>query len=730
MRNKSKILILAIFSGSFFLFALYFKLSQIPLNWYVARDDGVITLSTARNLVDYGFIGVNPSGPIVEASSAPVQQFLYAGLYWMTHVGYLAYSRLQTYISYFAIGLLFFFFFRERPFRATFLSVIGALALSFFPSFYEWQASGMENAITNLLFLLSIFLLYETLKRGRINYLIGPAVLMLASLSRIEDIYHIGPLIFVFAIFWRIKHKNLNGFFLLGAFLALWLIFMLWRYYYFGQLLPNTAFAQDISVSDRLRWLFSLNIQHLYQSYLLSKKIFLHLGVWVGLIFFLVYLASEKNIGNNFLTLLCVSLIATALFNPFLFGPTRIDEVRTVSFVPLIMVLLIANWLYNAKSIRGSAFIGLALFPVVALAYTTTIPKPYYLGWSTIGFDDVRKTFIKLAKNNNINRPTISNSDLGVITWHKQFNDVDLGMLGSPIVARLRNGPELLDYLLNYAEPDFIEAHGAWVGRFCDSIFLSKEFSDNYIQYNTDYNIKAICAQQWNKMPLIIWERKKILNSSSSAERKLLNDLQIKFSVKTVKDEISQCYSINSGNPKRCMYIARTVYRFLPEIRRAGEFDKVLALFKFAPDRALLNGWKNPQSFNIILNSVYNDIYKIPDYPPSKLIPDGKNKFPPPFRIYYKEGVITYVKSKCKEKDIFGYFYLHVSYKKGGFDNMDFKFHKFGHILGDQTCIAIRNIPGNPISIATGRFGVVRDFGRDIKYRNFWGAEILIDKEY
>ncbi len=48
------------------------RLWRTPNSWWIARDDGVITLSHARNLVDHGTIGVSPGGDRVEGFSSPL----------------------------------------------------------------------------------------------------------------------------------------------------------------------------------------------------------------------------------------------------------------------------------------------------------------------------------------------------------------------------------------------------------------------------------------------------------------------------------------------------------------------------------------------------------------------------------------------------------------------------------------------------------------------------------
>jgi hypothetical protein len=62
--------------GCLFALILFLGTRNIPKNFYRIRDDGLITLSHAKNLIDYGFIGVNPSGERVEGYSAPVQFIL------------------------------------------------------------------------------------------------------------------------------------------------------------------------------------------------------------------------------------------------------------------------------------------------------------------------------------------------------------------------------------------------------------------------------------------------------------------------------------------------------------------------------------------------------------------------------------------------------------------------------------------------------------------------------
>lgn len=48
------------------------RLRSVPRRHWIARDDGIITLSHARNLADHGTVGVSPGGDRVEGFSSPL----------------------------------------------------------------------------------------------------------------------------------------------------------------------------------------------------------------------------------------------------------------------------------------------------------------------------------------------------------------------------------------------------------------------------------------------------------------------------------------------------------------------------------------------------------------------------------------------------------------------------------------------------------------------------------
>src|SRR5439155_20499196 len=128
-----------------------------PRDLYFVRDDGVITLSHARNLIDYGFIGVNPSGECVEGFSSPLHFAIFAVVYAITGSGYVMFSSIFPFVCDFLLGVVLFLVARELlksrslpSAVAMILAVIGAAFVVRAMSVTLWLHSGMENPLTQL----------------------------------------------------------------------------------------------------------------------------------------------------------------------------------------------------------------------------------------------------------------------------------------------------------------------------------------------------------------------------------------------------------------------------------------------------------------------------------------------------------------------------------------------------------------------------------------------------
>lgn len=584
--------------GLFFLAIFYIRYTFIDADLYQYRDDGVITMSVGRNIVDYGFVGVSPSGPIVEASSSPLQTLVYALAYLISDVGYAQYSWAQTYLTAFAIGLVFTAFFVQKPRAGLVIVGFSALGLSFFYPFFLWHASGMENALTHLFFLLSFFLLYRMVDKGRINYLyVLP--LFLATIVRIESVFYIALLLIFFSVYWFRFQKNLNGFFFSVLVGLLWLGFQWARFLYFGDILPNTAYAQGISVKSKLASFLAMDARYLSNSWHTALNIFDKQGWWIAFYALPIFFCTDRTKSSNFLLYAVLVMLCATLMGPFLFGGARIDIARTSTQMTLLIFLAIAFAVVNMSS-AGKRVVLIAIsFPLPFLLYSFSNMQPYYLGWSTSGFERVRLKFVQLSNENDISRPLVSNPDLGAMTWYKQFNVLDLGMLGTPEMAKLpSDGSAVRKYFFRYGLPDMIEAHGYWTKKYCGSIFLTEEFLRIYEAVDGGDSTTQWCKS--GNPAVRYWLRRDVKNGSQSAERQFLDSLQADLDVNKIKHEISMCKRTGAS----CDYIVRTTYKFIPELRRRHVFSDALALFSEPAERSLLSGWFDGQAHNAIIEAL------------------------------------------------------------------------------------------------------------------------------
>ena len=590
---KGQTFLTSLLGGLLFVLMFHWAYSDIPGEFYQTRDDGVITMSHARNLVDYGFIGVNPSGGRVEGYSAPVQLFLYAAAYAVTGIGYAAYSEAQTVAATFLLGALLTLFFQERKILTLGLTGMAAVFLTFLRPFLLWHGSGMENAVTHVLVLGAVLALISSIRRGRLHYWLTVPI-FLASISRIEGIYYIGPLLIVFGGFWLVAFRDWHGIRFSLMVLGLWVLFQSWRYLYFGDLWPNTAYAQNISVADNLRPWLSLNWKHLREAIPQADAMLDFHGGTAPLLAIPALLMLSRRRETVLLVLLLGVLVLTGAFNEEVFGPARIDPPRTTTHLAIVSALgifVFLRLLVLHRQIRWAT-------PAVAgiLMFGTNLVEPYQAGWS--GNDNAVQKTIDIAGSENLFRPTVANPDLGVMSWHKRFNVVDLGLIGSSLMMELPMQYRA-DYLFYYAVPDIIQMHHYWSCQYAD--FLSDpRFDERYTPIET--RVSSWTRQNCCATPEAltgIWVRTAVLKSSQSAERLLIDHMTIDLSIRRLREELEQCQSL-AARLHDCVYVARTAWRFLPEFRNLGQIDELEEIFatsRTAPfDLFLMTGFRDGQA--------------------------------------------------------------------------------------------------------------------------------------
>lgn len=237
------------------------RLSFAETGMWRWRDDAVITLSHARNLVEFGSIGVNPTGERVEGFSAPLQLlvsslgflfgpkeygplldvFAWAGV---AIAGGLVALIAYAYACAAEAGL------RRKVLAATSVALVaGVVALSSWTT-TGWLMSGMENPFV-LVLMLAVAAVVG-LRPGTAKLaLLGTGVALL-GMTRIEMPLMLVPLVIVLVVMARTRdgHSWLRSIgWVAGVPVGAWALLTLARFAYFGHLLPNTALVQGKGTS-------------------------------------------------------------------------------------------------------------------------------------------------------------------------------------------------------------------------------------------------------------------------------------------------------------------------------------------------------------------------------------------------------------------------------------------------------------------------------------------------
>ena len=583
----------AALGGVIFILFFYVAYAQIEPDYFQLRDDGVITLSHAKNWIDYGFIGVNPSGERLEGYSAPIQFFLFAIAYLLTGISYAPFIFWQTLICTFLLGVFFTLYFVDRPNFSIVASIVTAFGLSLCTAFIEWHGSGMENSITHVLLAGAVYCLYRFAKDRRIQFS-WTIIFFLASISRLDGLYHVLPILIFFAIYWSIFEKNAKGVYLVILFAVIWLLYQAWRYWYFGSLASNTLLAQHLNLEGRLEAIFTLQRWYFIDSLRLAKLIFINHAGYLLLLILPIACLSSWTRARAVLFGLSLLLILTACLNPLFFGETRLDPTRSTTQMAFFIFVALFCVMQGLKRIW--------LYPIIligALLFLRWMQLPsYYLCCGVSSFSPIGQEVADISRQENLNRPSFANPDLGMMSWYKRFNLVDLGMLGSPMFARLRQGPVLADYFFDFVAPDLIESHETWSCQYWQTLFSDPRFRERYLPIRETTVYYGSCKDK--PLPKGIWIRRDIKKGAFTAERELIDDLQKNLSLDRLAKELSNCQR-KSTDDRACTYVARTAYRFLPEYRRAGQVDHLKKIFEQSRtnifDHYLLSGYQNAQAY-------------------------------------------------------------------------------------------------------------------------------------
>lgn len=654
--------------GLVFLAVLGVAYSRIESINYEYRDDGVITMSHAKNLIDHGHIGVNPSGERVEGFSAPVQFWTYSLVYALFGTHFTDFADMQTLVCTFLMGFFFVGIFHKKWLAGLLVSVPAAWFMSLHISFLEWHASGMENAVTHALLFGVLFLLTKFLYEGRIA--MGWAVFIaLASLSRLESIYHIMPVMLVFVAFMKHEQGSWKGFRFVGLVLALWSLYHVWRLWYFGTLEPNTGAAQGISVGENLASSFKRAEGHVSYSISLGQEILQTHGGWWLLVLVPLFPFINWNPRRRWIFFAGMALVLTSFLNPFLFGPTRLDTTRSTTFLTPVLALVLAHILPGFALLkRRSLAIPLAAIMAFLLYVMTPslLVKPHYICCSILRYEEVAEAARDFGNENDLHRVNLATPDLGKISYLKEFNITDIGLLGSPLMAKMYRDKDMLEaYFLGFAQPDFIQIHEGFAKDY-GRLLIGEKFTEVYAPLETKRTEwLRVHAPDLGSLEEGYYVRRDLLKSSGSREWRLIQDMKAGIDPKRIEAELS--LAVDADDPAAHQYVVRSAFRFLPEIKQAGLYREVLDLFASTPsapyDQAVLSSGRNRSWIKDAGD--YLDAYlgpltrgrteRLVGKSPKKIYDEGRR------RVYIDEDrKMTFAFLRPANQDSFPKFHLHV----------------------------------------------------------------------
>jgi hypothetical protein len=578
-----------------------YLLSNIDQNWWQYRDDSIINLSGAKNFALSGTIGLS-YGSRVEAFSSPLNIALPILVYKLNpHLDFKEYLDLFVPFTLFLLALVMTwtlrkFFVGSRLDGAKIILINLAtysLAASSWTTF-GWLISGMENILCVVL----LVALIGTTATGPDSKYSTAIVIGLLGIARIEFFVLLVPIIVLITLNQITEKKKRLKF--LSVILVIWTMTHIGRLIYFGHILPNTATALGktltiasglylviqtlivltISIkperlSDRLRS-FKFLLAFFFLLVCISKA----QEVDYAGIYRLVFLASlisaaginllllSKSRTFTFHHLLAWSMVLMPLNHYVLFGPARLSAFR-IAVIFLIPIVLLGIILITERYSRNYSRIFVLLFLTVIAISAIVLSKIDYTRnlCCSINPSDtkIRSVADDYFPNVGEAKPKVivANPDIGKVSFTKEYVNLDLGLIGEPLLARIaRSTPELVEtYIVDYTSPDIFEVHGFWSCIY-EPVLNSEKFKTNWEvrwrgQVSNEFNVpqQLQCPE---KGVYTIWGKK--ISSKEDSLSVFLALGKAKPIIQRVNSEIQECLQIGEKN-YRCEYVARAILR-------------------------------------------------------------------------------------------------------------------------------------------------------------------------
>ncbi len=381
--------------------------------------------------------------------------------------------------------------------RDSAVPIIAMLCLAADGSFALWAVSGMETSMFAFLILAAITLYVWEWKNDKPGFLSG-AVLGLAAMTRPEGLLVLVVIVIHQALARLALQRRLitaADVARVGTFAAIYLPFFLWRYYYYGFLLPNTFYAK-VTVRDSGAQ-YQRGLRHL------GTFAGLHIG-WLTALLVLIPVVKRKF--SFWLTLLLALVAIYAGYIVFVGGDWSVGRF----FVPILpaVYILVATGAVEAYeslvrytrratesaslvvALRGAGLVVLALAPL-ALFNFSSLKGEHEL--FVVRFQAARATHARVAMGKWLRDSVPADTFIAVdaagqIPYHSGLRTLDMFGVNDVHTAHLEvedmgegvPGHEKFDFdYIMWRRPDLIIASAPFLDGFDSYLRMDVSWIDD-----------------------------------------------------------------------------------------------------------------------------------------------------------------------------------------------------------------------------------------------------------
>jgi len=401
-------------------------------------------------------------------------------------------------------------------------------------SFVVWTISGLENPLYVLLLMLIAYILLLLGKdidlKYRLIYITLLALLVsLSAMTRPDGIlFLLVPLIILVFDHLVWKPANQNLIIEISIYIIFFILtfggFITFRFFYFGDIFPNTYYAKGWLLSQFNLIPVLLPIFMLFRIPELFSSVSVRFGIviLISLMIIFFYLLRFRKMDRSKWLILLLLFFSASIY--VILPPDWMDEFRFATpFLVFIYIFIYLSFeaIFSIFENREKTKL---LFPLIfivifiVLNLIEFIPRSLsFLLDPTVPFLAVQEQygtrFNKYAHVLNLDDGSILCPDVGGTLYASELRVYDLGGLTDKLIAKTfgKNQGAFYDYIFNIAKPTFIHTHGYWAykanfdadSRFREQYVPIQENSDPWITdrynlniYSGDYVRKEVLSDQ------------------------------------------------------------------------------------------------------------------------------------------------------------------------------------------------------------------------------------------